>query len=51
MAYKEAKEIANNVKTPTEADEFLKSIELDNNITDMQYYWLRHLAYSAAYGA
>ena len=49
MTYKEAKEKAMSIKMPEEVDTYLKEIEEDENITDRQYYYLKHIAIESAY--
>ena len=51
MTYEKAKEIAKSARSYEEVDNFLKQIELDGNITDRQYYNLKHIAIDAAYEA
>ena len=51
MTYEKAKEIAKSARSYEEVDNFLKQIELDKNITDRQYYNLKHIAIDAAYEA
>ena len=38
MTYEKAKEIAKSARSYEDVDNFLKQIELDENITDKQYY-------------
>lgn len=49
MAYEKAKEIAKSICSYEEADNFLKQIEINESITDRQYYNLKYIAIESAY--
>lgn len=49
MTYREAREKAETIRTEEELKNYLKMIESNENITDLQYYNLRHWAIEALY--